>query len=124
MRAETCTASPPVAAGVARGPVVVEVPGDLDLHSASRLRTVLTDQYRAGQCLVIIDMSELDFMDSSGLGVLIGGLKRAQAAGGALVLAEVPDKVLRMLRITGVLRVMPVFERLADAFAHLDGAAR
>lgn len=122
MRAD-CTASPPVTAAVVRGLVVVEVSGDLDVYSAPRLHVVLTDQYRTGQRLVIVDMSGLDFMDSSGLGVLIGGMKRARAAGGALVLAAAPEKVLRVLRITGVARVLPVFETLPEAFAHFDEAA-
>lgn len=122
MRAD-CTASPPITDAVVRGLIVVEVPGDLDLYSAPLLHTVLTDQYRVGQCLVIIDMSGLGFMDSSGLGVLIGGLKRARAAGGGLVLAAAPEKVLRVLRITGVARVLPVFETLPEAFAHFDEAA-
>lgn len=102
---------------------VVEISGELDLYSAPRLFTALMDLHRAGRCMIAVDMAQMEFMDSSGLGVLIGGLKRAGRAGGALVLVTPPDRVVRVLRITGVARVLPVFGTLGEAFAYFDEMA-
>jgi anti-sigma B factor antagonist len=102
---------------------VVEVSDDLDLYAAPRLHQALMDLHRAGRCLIAVDMAQMEFMDSSGLGVLIGGVKRAARAGGALVLVSAPDRVLRVLRITGVARVLPVFATLGEAFAYFDEMA-
>lgn len=98
---------------------VVEAHGDLDVYTAGSLRSALTELDAAGRYLLAVDMAEVTFMDSSGLGVLIGGVKRARAGGGALVLASTRDTILRTLRITGVLRVMPVFDTVSAALSHL-----
>lgn len=103
---------------------VVEVSGDLDFGTAPRLREVLLDLHQTGRDLVVVEMSTMGFMDSSGLGALLSGVKRAAAAGGVLVLARAPERVLRVLRVTGVVRVLPVFATLDEAFAHLDEVAR
>jgi anti-sigma B factor antagonist len=102
---------------------VVEVSGDLDLYSVPRVREALVDLHRAGRFLIAVDMSAVEFMDSSGLGVLLGGLKRAWAAGGVLVLIGPPECVLRVLRITGVVRVLPVVATVGEAFVCLDEVA-
>lgn len=102
--------------------VVVEVSGDLDLYSAPWLFAALTDLRRSSCNLVIVDMAAVDFMDSSGLGVLIGGVKWTRAKGGALVLCGAPERVLRILRVTGVVKVLPVFETLPEAVVYLEKA--
>ncbi|HEY3867614.1 MAG TPA: STAS domain-containing protein [Actinocrinis sp.] len=101
---------------------VVEAAGELDVYTSPRLRVALMDLHMAGRCLLVVDMAAVAFMDSSALGVLVGGVKRARDAGGALVLVAPSERILRVLRITGLLRVMPVFETLPEAFAHLDSA--
>lgn len=111
------------AACLTLGPVVIEAAEDLDIHTAPHLHDALMDLHRAGRDQVIVDMTDLDFMDSSGLGALIGGVKRARAGGGELVLARAPERVLKVLRITGVVKVLPCFATLAEAFAYLDEAA-
>lgn len=105
-------------------PVVVEMSGDLDLYSAPCLRDALLNAHRCGWLRVIVDMTELKFMDSSGLGVLIGGWKQARAAGGCVVLVGVPENVLRILRITGMVKIFPVFEAVPEAVAYVDEAYR
>lgn len=102
------------------GFAVVEASGDLDLYNVPRLREALTDLHRAGWNLIVVDMSRVTFMDSSGLGVLIGGIKRAKAGDGELVLAGTQERELRILRVTGVVKVLPCFATLPEAFAHLE----
>jgi anti-sigma B factor antagonist len=102
---------------------VVEVSGDLDYCAGPRVREALVGLLRAGRFLIAVDMSAVEFMDSSGLGVLLGGAKRAWAVGGALVLIGPRENVLRVLRITGVVRVLPVFASVGEACACLDEVA-
>lgn len=103
------------------GRSVVELIGELDVYSAPRLREVLDRLPSDARRRVAVEMSRLDFLDSSGLGALVGAMKRAQALGGGLCLVGAQERVLKMFRITGLVRVMPAFGGLDEAFAWLDG---
>ena len=103
-----------------KGRTVVEVNGELDLFSAPLLRDALTRLSDDGQHYLVAELSGLKFLDSSGLGVLVGATKRATAGGGALCVAGASDRVVKVLRITGLMRVMPAFPGLQEAFAWLD----
>lgn len=109
-----------VNAWVDAGRSVVELVGELDMYSAARLREVLDHLPKDAQRRVALEMSRLDFLDSSGLGVLIRAMKRAKMLGGGLCLVAVQERVLKTLRITGLLRVMPAFPALDDALTWLD----
>lgn len=102
------------------GRAVVEVDGELDLFSAPVLRDALLQLSGDGRHLVVVELSRLKFMDSSGLGVLIGAAKRAASGGGALCVAGASERVVKVLRVTGLMRVMPAFATVQDAFAWLD----
>jgi anti-sigma B factor antagonist len=102
------------------GRLVVEMAGELDVYSAPRLRDVLDQQPSEVRRRVAMELSRLNFLDSSGLGVLIGAMKRAQALGGGLCLVGTQERVLKTFRITGLVHVMPPFRALEEAFAWLD----
>lgn len=80
---------------------VVVVSGEVDAASSDSLRTAIFDVIEGGQPKVVIDMSEVSFIDSSGLRVLIGGYKAAESAGGSLTIGAPSDAVVRLLEITG-----------------------
>jgi anti-sigma B factor antagonist len=103
-----------------KGRTVVELTGELDLFTAPVLRDELQRVADAGAHRVVVVMSGVTCLDSSGLGVLIGAVKRAAAGGGGLCLAGADDRTLRMLHITGLIRVMPAFPGLEEAFGWLD----
>jgi anti-sigma B factor antagonist len=103
-----------------KGRTVVELSGELDLFTAPVLRDVLLRLTGDGKHFLAVEMSGLRFLDSSGLGVLVGATKRAVAGGGGLCLVGAPQRMLKTLTITGLLRVMPAFTSLEDAFAWLD----
>ena len=104
------------------GRAVVEVAGELDAYTSARLRRVFEELVAPARYRVVVEMSRLDFMDSSGLGVLVGAHKRARNGGGALALAGAPERILRVLRITGLVRVMEPFATLEEALRHVDQA--
>jgi len=84
------------------GTVVIEVSGDLDLASAPALRQRLVDAVALEPVSVILDLTNLAFIDSSGLGVLIAGLKRANQSGVRLVLQSVPAQAESVIAMAGL----------------------
>ncbi|WP_341579597.1 STAS domain-containing protein [Microbacterium schleiferi] len=98
--------------------VVVAPAGRLTASTAPRLRDELNDRIQSGQNKLAIDMTELEFIDSSGLGALIGGLKVARLAGGDLRIAAVPTAVQRVLALTNLDRVLKSYPDARAAYAN------
>lgn len=91
--------------------------GRLNMVAAPRLREVVADAVAEGARRVVINLAEVDFMDSSGLGALIGGLKTARQAGGDLRIAQVQPQVMMVLELTGMQRVLTPYPTVEDAYA-------
>lgn len=89
--------------------------GRLNLVSSPRLRAAVGDAVESGRTMVIVDLSGVDFIDSSGLGALVAGLKTARTAGGDLRLAAAPQQVLSVLRLTNLDRVLKLHESVDAA---------
>jgi anti-sigma B factor antagonist len=102
------------------GRTVLSLIGDVDVYSVTVLREQLLALAAAGHHRIALDLAGLTFMDSSGLGVLVGAVKRAEAGGGGLGLIAVPEHTLRVLRITGLAKVMPTFAARDEALVWLD----
>ncbi|MDT0421356.1 STAS domain-containing protein [Streptomyces evansiae] len=95
--------------------VVVALAGELDHHTAELLREPLDSKLDAGRDRIVLDCSELEFCDSTGLNVLLGARLRAEAAGGGIHLAAMQPVVSRVFEITGADAVFQVHPTLADA---------
>lgn len=108
----------------AAGVTVVAVGGELDFSSASQLRLVLrTALAGTRRPYILIDLAELTFTDSTGLGLIICGLKGARARGGMLALAVVPPNTAALLRVAGLTRLLPAYDTVAAAQAALTAEA-
>ena len=81
---------------------IVGVRGDVDVATSPQLRAELQAAIDAGSKEVVVDVSAMDFIDSAGLGVLIGALKRASEADVRLVLRGVQPSPRKVLGITGL----------------------
>ncbi|WEH29313.1 STAS domain-containing protein [Streptomyces sp. AM 3-1-1] len=97
--------------------VVVALAGELDHHTAELLREPLDSKLDAGCDRIVLDCSELEFCDSTGLNVLLGARLRAEAAGGGIHLAAMQPVVSRVFEITGADAVFQVHPTLADALS-------
>jgi anti-sigma B factor antagonist len=86
---------------------VLRIEGDLDAYAASQLRDHVVDLAGNGTVHIIADLRGAGFLDSAGLGALVGSRKELRAHGGSLALVASTDRVLQTLRIAG----------LSDAFA-------
>nr|WP_206315563.1 STAS domain-containing protein [Streptomyces sp. C1-2] len=98
---------------------VVAVVGDVDLHTASELRTRAQAVLDQGAPHLVLDMEQVDFVDSTGLTTLIVLLQAAQAAGGSLRVARIPERLVRMVTITGVSQLIPMYDTVDEALAAL-----
>lgn len=97
---------------------LVSLVGDVDFRSVPRLRETLTDLLTEGHERIVLDLSELTWIDSLGLGVLVAAWKRARAAGTVLVLWRPSSKAGAVLKISRLDRVMTVvLDDEADPFA-------
>lgn len=91
--------------------------GPLSAAQTSELRETFTQWFHGGVgCRnVVLDLGAVEFMDSSGLGVLIAMLKRVSERGGDLVLARLPKKVRLVLEITRAYKIFRIFETVEEA---------
>lgn len=99
---------------------VVAVGGEIDVYTAPKLREQLIDLVSAGQYHLIVDMEGVEFLDSTGLGVLVGGLKRVRAHEGSLRLVCTQERILKIFRITGLTKVFPIHASVDEALAATD----
>ncbi|MHB1534829.1 MAG: STAS domain-containing protein [Acidimicrobiales bacterium] len=92
--------------------------GELDAFTVSQFRQALADMASSNRLL--IDMSGVPFVDSAGLGALIGGIRRARELGGDVAVACNRPTLVRLLRTTGFDRIVKVTETIEEAIAALD----
>ncbi|MFD6875692.1 MULTISPECIES: STAS domain-containing protein [unclassified Streptomyces] len=88
---------------------VAAIGGDIDIETAPALRTHGLNLIAQGHPHLILDLTHVTFCDSSGLNALIGIMRCATAANGSLTLAAVPDRLARMLDLTGISTAMPSY---------------
>ena len=100
---------------VIEGVPVVTAPAEIDIANAAALRTALLEAAEPGRALVVVDMSQTRFCDSVGLNVLVAGARLARAGGGEVRLVITGEPVVRVVALTGVDRVIPVYPSLEEA---------
>jgi anti-sigma B factor antagonist len=94
---------------------VVEVAGEIDVYTAPKLRECLVELVNSGRHNLVVDMERVEFLDSTGLGVLVGGLKRVRAHDGSLRLVCTQERILKIFRITGLTKVFPIHDSVTGA---------
>lgn len=107
------------------GHTVIEAIGEIDAYSAPALTATIRREILDGHHRLVVDLSGVPFMDSSGLGALVGGYKRTKAhADGQFAVIGACKRFLEILRITGLVRVLPVYETLGQVLeAHGSGSS-
>jgi len=94
---------------------VVALAGEVDAASVGAMRDCVEDLAAGGRVHQVLDLSGVEFLDSSGLGALVALRRRLEEDGGALVLACDNEIVLRLLRLTSLDTVLTVYPTLAEA---------
>lgn len=96
---------------------VVHVAGEIDVYSAPLLRERLDAVVLAGRVHLVVDLTDVLFMDSTGLGVLVGRLKLVRLREGSLRLVCVNDRILKVFAITGLEKVFRIYRTVDEALA-------
>src|SRR5256714_14058798 len=98
---------------------LVSVWGELDLYTAERLQARIDEAGAVGADTVLVDLSEVSFVDSTALAVLVQETKRLEGRGHSLVLVTNDPRTLRVVEVTGLNRGLRTFAALQDALAQL-----
>jgi anti-sigma B factor antagonist len=96
---------------------IVDVEGEIDVYTAPRLRELLIDLVNNGSYQIVVNMEKVEFLDSTGLGVLVGGLKRVRAHDGSLDLVCTQERILKIFRITGLTKVFGIHNSVDEAIS-------
>lgn len=87
---------------------VIALGGEIDLYTAPEFKERLVELIEAGKKHIVVDLSDATFIDSTTLGVLVGGVKRLRPAGGSLALVCTDENITKIFEITGLDRVFPI----------------
>ncbi|WP_203135603.1 STAS domain-containing protein [Microbacterium sp. JZ31] len=94
---------------------VLSPQGKLNLVAAPPLKARIDELVRQGRSRIVVDLAEVGFVDSSGLGALIGGLKAARQAGGDVRIAGPGEQVKAVLKLTNLDRILSPFGTVEEA---------
>jgi len=98
---------------------VIELGGEIDLYTAPEFKERMSEIIDEGKTRVVVDLSQATFIDSTTLGVLVGGVKRLRPAGGSLSLVSTDENITKIFEITGLDRVFPIHSSRDEALEDL-----
>lgn len=94
---------------------LIELEGEVDVYTAPQLKQQMINLLESGAKEMIVDLSKVDYLDSTALGVLIGGLKRMREMDGNMVLVCPSPRIRRMFEITGLDKIFDIYNSVEDA---------
>ena len=94
---------------------IVEVAGEIDVYTAPKLREALIDLVNAGNHHIVVDVERVEFLDSTGLGVLVGALKRYRTLGGDLHLVISTTRIQSVFELTGLTAAFRIHDTVGSA---------
>jgi anti-sigma B factor antagonist len=96
---------------------VVTISGEIDVFTSPRLREMLLDIVNSGGLYLVVDLTEVTFLDSTGLGVLVGIYHRLRARDGSMSFTGINDRVRKVFHITQLTKIFVLHPSLEDALA-------
>ena len=103
---------------------VIALTGEVDLYTAPEFKQQLLEVIGRGAKEVVVDFSDTTFIDSTTLGVLVGGVKRLRPNGGRLALVCSDRNITKIFEITGLNKVFPIYESRAEAVESIGQEAQ
>ena len=100
---------------------LISLNGELDASSALHLDTTLQQAVDEGHQQLLVDCSALDYIASAGIGVFTSRVGKSDGEGAAVVLFGMSDKVYNVFKILGLHQLLPIYDTLEEAKAHLNG---
>ena len=105
------------------GAIILSVQGEVDLANAASLRAELTSAIGTGTRLIVVDLTGLRYIDSSGINVLLDTHRAFAKDGCLMALAVVPSVIQRIFDIVGLEQLMPIYTTVATAVENLHRGA-
>jgi len=100
--------------------LIVNFNGELDHHSAEETRKEIDKIYSDRRLLhIVLDLKKLNFMDSSGIGLIMGRYKNVSDNGGKLFLVNVSSRVEKIFRMSGILKIVQMYDSLEDVLVNI-----
>ena len=100
-----------------RGVPIIDLDGDVDSYNAHDLRDRMVNLIEGGNGVLVLNMRGVDFIDSTGLGALVVGLKRATERGGGIRIICRNEQILKVFTMTGLVKVFSIFDDEAAALS-------
>ena len=102
---------------------IVTVTGEIDVFTTPRLREAILELIENGSLQLVLDFTDVTFLDSTGLGVLVGMYHRLRNRNGSMVLAGPSDRIRRVFYVTQLTKIFQIFDSTDDALrAHANGS--
>ena len=105
------------------GTHVIELGGEVDLYTAPEFKERMVELIESGKKRIVVDLSQATFIDSTTLGVLVGGVKRLRPGGGHLALVCTDQNISKIFEITRLDRVFPIHSSREEALRAVKAAA-
>lgn len=99
---------------------LVEVSGEIDLYTGPRVKDCIHDLIDQEHYNLIVDLENVRYMDSTGLGILMSALKRVEEKGGRIVIVCNNARVLKIFKLTGFVHTFSIFNTEAEAVASFN----
>ena len=93
----------------------LHITGEVDVFTSTSLKLAINSAINAGTDRLVLFLSEVEYLDSTGLGVLIGALKKMREKDGSLILIGPTSRVLRIFDLTGLVSVFSIYQSLDEA---------
>ena len=103
---------------------VISLAGEVDLYTAPEFKQHLLEQIEQGVLKILVDFTDTTFIDSTTLGVLVGGVKRLRPVGGQLALICADRNIIKIFEITGLDRVFAIYGTRDEAVSKLDSVSQ
>lgn len=101
--------------------LIAEINGELDHHAATKIRQTIDNAAKLHRMHdLILDFSQLEFMDSSGIGMIVGRYKLFESMGGKVILTGVSTNMLRLIRLSGLHKILPMADSLNEALEFIE----
>lgn len=102
--------------------IIILISGEIDHHNAKQIRRQTESALNEmGGKHIIYDFTQVTFMDSSGIGMLIGRYKYLQALGGKLAIAGANEKIQEIIKLSGLAKILPTFSSIDVALIFTEG---
>ena len=94
---------------------ILDVEGEVDVYTSTQLKEIIVSTIDAGVKTIVMNMAKVEYLDSTGLGVLIGALKHLREKQGSLIIVAPSMRIMRIFEITGLYKIFSIYQTEAEA---------